>query len=448
MGQPPLHQWYPPKQPQQQPPQAPVPQDAKQLVGACCKVAAHGGSGSGVCFYRDDAEALVLTNYHVIVDSLRFKAPPKAIFPGGLTLTAQIVAASKEKDLAALRVTNPPASLPWAPIAEKYPAKGMPLYQVGYPRGVGPVFRKGVIEGYNVAKESGHKRELMVNFNPPIIGGDSGSPVFFAEEGTIAGLIWGGPPGENSPQAVAVPLENIRPFVEQYCLGKGLFKPKPQQPPVAPPAPQPQAPPNYGADLKDQLAKLEGGLAGLQKQMDGIKGGLAEPPAAKPLPLAPPEKTGQVPPPQAQAAPSPAQAGGGDLVGTLLPWVLGAVGLGGLTIPAAFAWRIARGAVVRRREQRQTQPPVQAPAPAPYYTPPYLPPYTPPGTTGTVIVGGAPEVFTQHQPVGVPVNSDVAEACAWAAKKQMEDYPGMTGAVQMHQSLMKQFLSGKGKLNA
>lgn len=280
-----------------------------------------------------------------------------------------------------------------------------------------------------------------------------------------------------------------------------LPQPGPEPGPLTPPAPEPKQPlpqpsvPQPPSDLNDTLKELNRRLQGLGDSIEGLKKQQeqsqpsvpvppkwqpVEPPAdpgpeeKTPEPPPPPEKKTEPkqeqPPEQKQPAapivvpdqatpPLVPPANSHPIMDALigaLPWVLGAAGVGtGVTVPLTLAWgawRVIRWwrtpAVQKKPEQpepNQAQAIAQAVAEAVARAQAQPTPYAAPAPPA---VQQPPQIFTHHQPVPVPVAGDLVEAYEWALKKMMTDYPGKTVHVQMIESLVKQYLSGKGLKNA
>lgn len=192
-----------------------------------------GGSGSGVLILVDGSSAWVVTNKHV-TNGVSSAANVTVTFTSGQSVRATALSADTIADLCLVQIpsaTNMPRPVTMAP---KHVGNCTAVWQIGYPRGKGPVTRHG--HSLGLGTYSGQAWNLSLAL--PCDLGDSGSGIF-GPDGQLVGILWGGE-GNTSK---AVPVE--------YCWGLldrlGLRRRTPTAPPrqgVPPPMPQvPTQPP-------------------------------------------------------------------------------------------------------------------------------------------------------------------------------------------------------------
>jgi S1-C subfamily serine protease len=235
----------------------------KHIVAASVRVTVDTGKGgwggSGVVYAVDPEKKLayVVTNRHVCPN-----ASGKIVvhLPGGGKWQAVFIAADDAADLAVIAITYDPAFTPAPiPVADAAPAAGVPVYQVGYPLGVGPKQRTGQTVGYqgtvrNYLDSWGYvlftqKLQTRVYLvRVPCDHGDSGSGIFRQSDGALIAVLWGGSYGD--PHAYCVGTEDVKRFTDMCCGKIGGKKP-----PVPTPVPS-----DVLAGIKDELAKIRADL--------------------------------------------------------------------------------------------------------------------------------------------------------------------------------------------
>jgi S1-C subfamily serine protease len=205
------------------------------------------GCGSGVVIATTDEHPLP-----VVRDSLLFGCPRSVTERGGYTLiltaghvvgnyskvdvtfynysnatfttiTASVVMTDTNKDLALLKITNPPA--PASPFVKGgnrgiYPAKlaektytyylFAPVYVVGCSLGLNPRPSSGILSALGVS---------AVEVSAPVLPGNSGGPVYDARTHELIGItVWVRLYGDQLVTTMAgiVPLPEIYDFLEGY----------------------------------------------------------------------------------------------------------------------------------------------------------------------------------------------------------------------------------------
>lgn len=143
-----------------------VQQVSKQAMPATVGVVVGHGAGSGVII---NAEGLVLTAGHVIG-----KAGRRAtlLLPDGRQLIGKTLGVNHEIDAGMVQIENPPADLPFLPVATEMPKVGEWVITTGQPGGIeddrSPPLRLGRVLG------SG---EDWICSDCTLVGGDSGGPL-------------------------------------------------------------------------------------------------------------------------------------------------------------------------------------------------------------------------------------------------------------------------------
>lgn len=127
-----------------------------------------GGEGEGSGFMTPDG--YIITNFHVI----EFEPSPKVIFPDNTFEKAEIVAASKDSDLAYLRVEKKLPGIKWANLDSI--EQGDEVLAMGFPFGGeisgGPTVTRGIISGRQKMREHGVEYiHSDVSINPGVSGG-------------------------------------------------------------------------------------------------------------------------------------------------------------------------------------------------------------------------------------------------------------------------------------
>ncbi len=143
-----------------------VQQVAKRAMPATVGVLVGQGAGSGVIV---SADGLVLTAGHVIG-----KADRRAtvLLPDGRRLVGKTLGANHGIDAGMLQIENPPADLPFLPIAKALPKIGEWVITLGQPGGTlddrAPPLRLGRVLG---------REDDWVCTDCTLVGGDSGGPL-------------------------------------------------------------------------------------------------------------------------------------------------------------------------------------------------------------------------------------------------------------------------------
>jgi putative serine protease PepD len=118
-----------------------------------------------------DGKANLLTNYHVIASVWEANGKDVSLERGSAQVTARIMKADKDKDLALLQVGKKLTGLSAAGVAVK---AGQPIVVVGAPLGLEDSVTTGVVSAFRQEAAAGG---ATIQFDAPINPGNSGGPV-------------------------------------------------------------------------------------------------------------------------------------------------------------------------------------------------------------------------------------------------------------------------------
>lgn len=237
-------------------PSLPAPNIDVRMRAATVRVDTPSGSGSGVLIYADSSCGIVLTAKHVTATGGTVE------FSNGRRLPASALMVASISDLAALR-TGPPGLQP-TPLADRSPAIGETVWQVGY--GGGRLkWTAGRYTGTQQYSDQDGRPFRAASFDFRVVSGDSGGPVFNSRREVVA-IITGyntdrPGPGARFLASTAVPLATAQ-TLWQACLPRLRGGCPPATPYPAPPS----VPPLPDLNLDDHFAKLE------QKLFERLKG--------------------------------------------------------------------------------------------------------------------------------------------------------------------------------
>src|SRR5207253_2548942 len=164
---------------------------AQQTQGAVGLITASFGrdyyNGTG---FAITADGYVLTNWHVVADSLRPRADTIWVIMADQAQAryADVVATSQERDLAVIKVRGFQGpyltAIDWAGTRAR---QGEPAALIGYSAGAGFArLRSSVVRTSMSAGIISRTTEDVIQFDGMTIGGSSGSPLFNADGEVIA----------------------------------------------------------------------------------------------------------------------------------------------------------------------------------------------------------------------------------------------------------------------
>ena len=170
------------------------------------------GSGTGFIW---DASGLIVTNYHVIAAAHR------------LTVTlndqqdydAQVIGIAPEKDLAVLRIENPPAGLKSLPLGDSSELSvGRKVLAIGNPFGLDTTLTTGVVSalGREIQAPSNRTIRGVIQTDAAINPGNSGGPLLNSL-GQLVGVNTAiySPSGASAGIGFAIPVNTVKDVVPQ-----------------------------------------------------------------------------------------------------------------------------------------------------------------------------------------------------------------------------------------
>lgn len=197
---------------------------------AVVSIGAAGLLGAGVIV---DPEGTVITNHHVIADALRaprssglFRDPPRrpsvtARFEDGRELSAMVVVADAEQDLAILRLVSADENerfdaVPLGTSADV--AVGQEVFAVGNPFGLSHSVSRGIVSA--IDRSVLENRVPMLQLDASINVGNSGGPLFDLS-GRLLGIVTA-KNREGHGIAFAVPVDHLRGFLRAVADPEGI----------------------------------------------------------------------------------------------------------------------------------------------------------------------------------------------------------------------------------
>lgn len=154
---------------------------SEQAAGGPANPAA--GTGSGIVW---DAAGHIVTNYHVVQDANRILVRLGA----GDAMTARLVGAAPDYDLAVLRLVDAPVGLRTLPIGSSSDLKvGQTVYAIGNPFGLDRSLTSGIVSALdrNLPTETGREIRGVIQTDAAINPGNSGGPLLDTE-GRLIGV--------------------------------------------------------------------------------------------------------------------------------------------------------------------------------------------------------------------------------------------------------------------
>ena len=143
------------------------------------------GIGSGVVI---NANGDILTALHVVADSTEIEV----IFTDGSQVSAEMIAAEPENDIAVLHPIQPPELIVPAVLGNPNSMRiGDEAYAVGNPLGLSGSLSAGVISGFNrsfTIDDSGLVLDGLIQFDAAVNPGNSGGPLL-NRAGQVIGIV-------------------------------------------------------------------------------------------------------------------------------------------------------------------------------------------------------------------------------------------------------------------
>lgn len=180
--------------------------------------------GSGTGFVWDD-QGLIVTNYHVIAGAHR------------LTVTladrsehnAEVIGVAPEKDLAVLRIEDPPRELATLPLGDSSELTvGRKVLAIGNPFGLDTTLTTGIVSalGREIQAPNNRKIRGVIQTDAAINPGNSGGPLLNSL-GQLIGVNTAiySPSGASAGIGFAIPVNTVRDVVPQLIAYGRVLRP-------------------------------------------------------------------------------------------------------------------------------------------------------------------------------------------------------------------------------
>ncbi|PDH38802.1 MAG: 2-alkenal reductase [Halieaceae bacterium MED-G27] len=180
------------------------------------------GAGSG--FIWDDS-GLIVTNYHVVARANKLTVT----LSDQREFEAQVVGLAPERDLAVLRLTDPPEGLIELPLGDSSELSvGRKVLAIGNPFGLDTTLTVGVVSalGREIQSPSGRKIRGVVQTDAAINPGNSGGPLLNSL-GQLIGVNTAiySPSGASAGIGFAIPVNTVREVVPQLIAYGKILRP-------------------------------------------------------------------------------------------------------------------------------------------------------------------------------------------------------------------------------
>lgn len=180
------------------------------------------GAGSG--FVWDDS-GLIVTNYHVVARANKLTVT----LSDQREFEAQVVGLAPERDLAVLRLTDPPEGLVELPLGDSSELSvGRKVLAIGNPFGLDTTLTVGVVSalGREIQSPSGRKIRGVVQTDAAINPGNSGGPLLNSL-GQLIGVNTAiySPSGASAGIGFAIPVNTVREVVPQLIAYGKILRP-------------------------------------------------------------------------------------------------------------------------------------------------------------------------------------------------------------------------------
>ncbi len=180
------------------------------------------GAGSGFVW---DAQGLIVTNFHVIAgaDRLTVTLQDQTEHP------AEVVGVAPERDLAVLRLTDPPDELTPLPLGDSSELSvGRKVLAIGNPFGLDTTLTVGVVSALDreIRSPSGRQIRGVIQTDAAINPGNSGGPLLNSL-GQLVGVNTAiySPSGGSAGIGFAIPVNTVREVVPQLIAYGKIMRP-------------------------------------------------------------------------------------------------------------------------------------------------------------------------------------------------------------------------------
>ncbi|GAB5414806.1 MAG: trypsin-like peptidase domain-containing protein [Congregibacter sp.] len=180
------------------------------------------GSGSGFVWHES---GLIVTNFHVIANANRMRVT----LQDGSDFNAELIGAAPEKDLAVLRLIDPPDDLATLPLGDSTELSvGRKVLAIGNPFGLDTTLTTGVVSalGREIRAPSGRQIRGVIQTDAAINPGNSGGPLLNSL-GQLIGVNTAiySPSGASAGIGFAIPVNTVREVVPQLISYGRILRP-------------------------------------------------------------------------------------------------------------------------------------------------------------------------------------------------------------------------------
>lgn len=180
------------------------------------------GSGSGFVW---DPSGLIVTNYHVIAGAHRLTVT----LQDQSEFDAEVIGVAPEKDLAVLRIENPPAGLTRLPVGDSSELSvGRKVLAIGNPFGLDTTLTTGVVSalGREIRAPGNRTIRGVIQTDAAINPGNSGGPLLNSL-GQLVGVNTAiySPSGASAGIGFAIPVNTVREVVPQLISYGRMLRP-------------------------------------------------------------------------------------------------------------------------------------------------------------------------------------------------------------------------------
>lgn len=180
------------------------------------------GSGSGFVWHES---GLIVTNFHVIDGANRVQVT----LSDGEAYAAEVIGRAPEKDLAVLRMLDPPDDLSTLPIGDSTElAVGRKVLAIGNPFGLDTTLTTGIVSalGREINSPSGRRIRGVIQTDAAINPGNSGGPLLNSL-GQLVGVNTAiySPSGGSAGIGFAIPVNTVREVVPQLISYGRILRP-------------------------------------------------------------------------------------------------------------------------------------------------------------------------------------------------------------------------------
>ena len=170
------------------------------------------GAGSGFVW---DKNGLIVTNFHVIAGAHRLIVT----LDNQEEFDAEVIGVAPEKDLAVLRIENPPEDLPSLPLGDSSELSvGRKVLAIGNPFGLDTTLTTGIVSalGREIQAPSGRTIRGVIQTDAAINPGNSGGPLLNSL-GQLVGVNTAiySPSGASAGIGFAIPVNTVKDVVPQ-----------------------------------------------------------------------------------------------------------------------------------------------------------------------------------------------------------------------------------------